>query len=72
MKNQFSERVKQLRKEQHMTLRELANKAEVSFVSLNHYEKGKYLPKVRTIYKIANALNCDFEELLELVKNEKE
>ena len=68
MKTKFGETIQKLRKEQKMTLQELSKKSNISIVSLNYYENGKCLPKARTVYKLALALNYDFDELLELTK----
>lgn len=68
MKNKFGETIQRLRKEQKMTLQELSEKSDISIVSLNYYENGKCLPKPINIYKLAKALNYDFDELFELTK----
>lgn len=44
-----------------MSLRELANKAEISASMLSQIETGKVFPSVRSLYTIANALNVPMD-----------
>lgn len=59
----FGEKIKQLRKEQKLTLKDVAEKAGLSIVSVNFYENDKQKPTLVSVQKLATALNCEFEEL---------
>ena len=52
----IGEKLRAVRQERQMSLRELANKAEVSASMLSQIETGKVFPSVRSLYSIANAL----------------
>ncbi len=52
----IGEKLRAVRQQQQMSLRELANKAEISASMLSQIETGKAFPSVRSIYSIAAAL----------------
>ncbi len=52
----IGEKLQAARKNQNMSLRELARKAEISASMLSQIENGKAYPSVRSIYNIAAAL----------------
>ena len=64
----FGERLRQLRKERGLTLRDLAEAVGVDFTYLSKMENEKagYLPGADTIRALAEALDADPLELLEL------
>ncbi len=62
----LSEKIKFLRKEQQLTLQQLSNKSGLSVVSLVKYESGKRTPSLISIQKLAEGLNCSFDELYNL------
>lgn len=62
----IGEKIKELRKEKKMTLKDLADKSGLSTVSLTHYETGKITPNLLSIKKLSEALGCDFDTLYEL------
>lgn len=64
--SQFGEFVKTARKDLGYTLRELADKAELSFSQLSKIERGESNPSQSTIERIAYALNINKYELLAL------
>lgn len=57
--------IRKMRRRRFMTLEELAEKSGVSRVNINRYELGTVEPKVLNAYKIARALGCTVEELIE-------
>lgn len=62
-------RLQERRKAAGMSQSALANAAEVNVRMLQYYEQGaKDINKAEafTVYKLAQALNCTMEELLEL------
>lgn len=60
----FGELVRSLRKaNDDMTLKELADAADMTFVEISNIEKGKHKPRPSTIRKLATALNYSYSEL---------
>jgi uncharacterized cupin superfamily protein/DNA-binding XRE family transcriptional regulator len=57
----IGEKLRAVRQERQMSLRELANKAEVSASMLSQIETGKVFPSVRSLYGIADALNVSVD-----------
>lgn len=57
--------IRNMRKRRLLTLEQLAIKSGVSRVSITRYENGKREPKVGDALKIARALGCTVEELIE-------
>src|SRR6266498_4770482 len=57
----IGEKLRAIRQERQMSLRELANKADVSASMLSQIETGKVFPSVRSLYGIANALNVSVD-----------
>ena len=64
----FGERLRELRKEKGLTLRELAEKAGIDFTYLSKIENGRipYTPAADTIRQLADVLKVDSIELLTL------
>lgn len=58
------QRIKEARKEQHMTQKQLADKLGVSYVVICQYENGARNPKNETLGRIANALGIPITDLL--------
>jgi transcriptional regulator with XRE-family HTH domain/mannose-6-phosphate isomerase-like protein (cupin superfamily) len=52
----IGEKLRAVRQERQMSLRELADKAEISASMLSQIETGKTFPSVRSLYSIASAL----------------
>jgi transcriptional regulator with XRE-family HTH domain len=65
---QFGKRVKELRLQKGLTLRELADKVGLNFTYLSKIENGKvgYTPSAEKIRAIAEVLKADHIELLKL------
>ena len=59
----IGEKINELRKKNNMTFSQLAKKSGVSIVTLSNWNKGKTNPQLVAVKKVADALNCDFEEL---------
>jgi transcriptional regulator with XRE-family HTH domain/mannose-6-phosphate isomerase-like protein (cupin superfamily) len=57
----IGEKLRSVRQERQMSLRELATKADVSASMLSQIETGKVFPSVRSLYGIANALNVSVD-----------
>ena len=57
----IGEKLRAVRQERKMSLRELADKAEVSASMLSQIETGKVFPSVRSLYSIADALDVSVD-----------
>jgi len=67
MDTQFGTRIRDLRKQRGMTLRELAERAGIDFTYLSKVENSKIPPpSEQAIIRIAEALHADADELLSL------
>lgn len=64
----FGQRLRQIRKDKGLTLRELAQAAGIDFTYLSKIENGRmpYTPAAETIRQLADALKVDSIELLTL------
>src|SRR5262249_22746185 len=64
----FGQRLRELRQNKNLTLRQLADAVGVDFTYLSKIENGKagYLPGAETIRSLAEALEADALELLQL------
>lgn len=57
----IGEKLRAIRQEHEMSLRDLADKAEISASMLSQIETGKVFPSVRSLYSIASALNVSID-----------
>ena len=57
--------MRNIRKQKSMTLQQLADILGCSQQNISQYESGKRTPKLKTIQKIADALNVNVNDLLE-------
>lgn len=57
----IGEKLRAVRQERDMSLRELADKAEISASMLSQIETGKVFPSVRSLYSIASALSVSVD-----------
>lgn len=64
----FGEKIRNLRKEQGLTAKKLSEKSGLTVVSIINYENGHRKPTLVSVNKLATALNCDFDELCNLLK----
>ena len=67
----IGEKLRAVRRKQKMSLRELANKAEISASMLSQIETGKAYPSVRSIYSIAEALAVPVDYFFPVQANPK-
>lgn len=58
------ERMKELRTERDLTLKELAERSELSVSYLSDIERGRTIPTLNTLESIANALDVTVIDLL--------
>lgn len=66
MKSQFGERIRELRENQHLYLRQVAPLLEMDTAQLSKIEKGTRQLKKEHISRIAEILKVNREELLTL------
>lgn len=66
----FKEVIKQIRKEQKMTQKELAAKLNVKQTTLSAWETGENIPSLLKVIEIANVLNVSSEDLTLLLLND--
>lgn len=62
--NEFGKRLRKLREQKKMTLRYLAERANLSYSFIASLEKGRYNPSRESICALASALDVDSNELL--------
>ncbi|ARJ39087.1 XRE family transcriptional regulator [Sporosarcina sp. P21c] len=62
--NEFGKRLRKLREQKKMTLRYLAERANLSYSFIASLEKGRYNPSRESICALASALDVDRNELL--------
>lgn len=62
--NEFGNRLRKLREQRKMTLRYLAERADLSYSFIASLEKGRYNPSRESICALATALDADRNELL--------
>lgn len=65
----FNDQIKILRETLGMTQRQLANKVNRSLRSIQQIESGDAMPKISTLYNIADALNAELKISLVPRKN---
>lgn len=65
MNSQLGMKIKQLRKANHMTQQQLADKSNLSINSIRRYESGERSPSLQAIQSIALALNTDVNSLVD-------
>ena len=59
----MSEKIKELRQQQALSLSDLAKLTKLSRVTINRIENGKQNPMPRTIRRLAKALRVSVQEL---------
>jgi len=61
----FGDRVRKLRLQTKLSQLELAQKAQLDLTTINEIENGNREPMLRTIWRIANALNTSISDLFD-------
>lgn len=64
VKMSLGNRIKSLRKAQHLTQQKLADKVEVSRIYVQALESNRRLPSMKLLQKLAPALNVEVTDLL--------
>lgn len=58
-------RLKELRKKQQLSLRDLAKISGVHYSTISRIENGEFLPNLAILAKLARALKVPIEELID-------
>ena len=66
----LSQRIKELRFKQNLTLNELSKRSGVGKATLSRIESGQSLGTTKVLVKIAKAFNMDLKELIVVVEFE--
>lgn len=64
LRQAFGARVKQLRKDNGWSQKQLAGQLDIRFQLLNKYEGGQHIPPPKTLIKLSNALGTTVDYLL--------
>lgn len=65
-------KLRELRKEKHLTVGDIAQKVGLSVQCIYNYEKGIREPNVTTIYKLAEIFNVPVEMMLAVFREVEE
>lgn len=60
----FGENLKNLRKSKSLSIKQLADLSGLSPVQISTYECNHHVPNAININKLANALECTYEDLM--------
>ena len=60
----FGQNLKNLRKEQNLSIKELAQLSNLSPVQISNYEHDHNIPNAININKLATGLKCSYEDLM--------
>ena len=52
------------RKEERMTIGDLAKRAGVNYNTISQYENGIHKPRIDNIQKLAEALECEIKDIV--------
>lgn len=63
MEQSFGQLINQLRNEKGLTLKELADQADMTYVEICNIENNKHKPRPSTINKLAKALGYSYNKL---------
>lgn len=64
--------LREMRIKKKMTLEELSKASGVSRVSINRYELGERTPNVYIAKRLADALDCTIEDLINEIKTDND
>lgn len=57
--------IKELRKQNHMTQKQLAKKSGLAVITIQQYEAGKFNPKPDAVMKLCVGLNCKITDIID-------
>jgi len=65
----FGKRLAELRRARGFTQESLAEKADVTALTVSYIEQGRQWPRVTTMHRLAKCLNVSIEELFKGLKS---
>lgn len=65
VKKKFAENFVKIRVKNLLTVKQLAEKSELSRMQIYHYQSGMALPTAYNLEKLAQALNCEVKDFFE-------
>ena len=63
----FGDKIKEMRKAKNLNIYDLSLRSGLSQVEISQIENSKRKPRMLTVKKIAEALECDFETLYHII-----
>ena len=64
MINNFGKNLRDIRKENNLTIKQLASQLGVKYQSISNWELNKNIPNIEIIIKIAKHFNVSLEEII--------
>ena len=64
--DKISEFIKKIRKDNHLTQKELANKYNVTYQAVSKWENGKNIPDISLLIKMSKDYNIDLSDILNI------
>ncbi len=61
----IADNIKQLRKQNHITQKQLAEKSGLAVITIQQYEAGKFSPKPDAVMKLCFGLNCKVTDIID-------
>lgn len=61
----IADNIKQLRKQNHLTQKQLAERSGLAVITIQQYEAGKFSPKPDTVMKLCVGLNCKITDIID-------
>lgn len=61
----IADNIKQLRKQNHMTQKQLAERSGLAVITIQQYEAGKFSPKPDAVMKLCVGLNCKITDIID-------
>ena len=72
MEEKFCDVVKKNRLKKGLSINELAIKSGLSSVQIRNIENGSSKPHISNLKALSEALECDYEQLFELLRKDKQ
>lgn len=61
----IAENLKKLRKQNHITQKQLAEMSGLAVITIQQYEAGKFNPKPDAVMKLCVGLNCKITDIID-------
>lgn len=63
---QFGDNLTFVMKRSHMSQNELSKATGINRTSINRYVNGERIPPLKNVINMANVMNCDIDELIDV------